>query len=43
MMLKGTSVPQGTIETLGFWSRTRLSDCHDSSIVPQSLESEGGI
>jgi hypothetical protein len=33
---KDPSVPQaqGTIETLGFWSRTPLSDCHHWSIVP---------
>jgi hypothetical protein len=27
MMQKGPSVPAGTIETFGFWSRTPLSDC----------------
>ena len=27
-------VPQGTIETFGFWSRTPLSDCPHWSIVP---------
>jgi hypothetical protein len=26
----------GTIETLGFWFRTRLSDCQHSSIVPSA-------
>jgi hypothetical protein len=36
MKQKDTSVPSasGTIETFGFWSRTRLSDCQHSSIVP---------
>jgi hypothetical protein len=24
---KDTCVPRGTIETIGFWSRTRLSEC----------------
>jgi hypothetical protein len=31
--------PAGTIETLGFWFRTRLSDCQHSSIVPSGTES----
>jgi hypothetical protein len=31
---KNRSVPSGTIETVGFWSRARLSDCQHSSIVP---------
>jgi hypothetical protein len=31
---KNRSVPSGTIEMLGFWFRTRLSDCQHSSIVP---------
>jgi hypothetical protein len=30
MMKKDTSVPLGTIETLGFWSRIPLSDCQPS-------------
>jgi hypothetical protein len=34
MKQKDTSVPRGTIETIGFWSRTRLSDCQHPSIVP---------
>jgi hypothetical protein len=36
MMQKDTSVPHahGTIETFGFESRVRLSDCQHSSIVP---------
>jgi hypothetical protein len=34
MKQKGMSVPQGTIETFGFWSRTRLGDCQHPSIVP---------
>ena len=32
-------VPQGTKETLGFWFRTRLSDCQHSSIVPSGTDS----
>src|SRR6266404_8869528 len=39
MMQKDTSVPSGTIETLGSWSRTRLSDCQHSSIVPSGTDS----
>jgi hypothetical protein len=36
MVQKDTSVPQGhgMIETLGFWSRTPLSDRQHWSIVP---------
>ena len=34
MKQKGMSVPQGTIETFGFWSPTRLGDCQHPSIVP---------
>jgi hypothetical protein len=34
MKQKGMSVPQGTIETFGFWSPTRLGDCQHRSIVP---------
>ena len=34
MVQKDMSVPQGTIETLGFWSRTPLSDYRHWSIVP---------
>jgi hypothetical protein len=30
--------PVGTIETLGFWFRTRLSDCQHSSIVPSGTD-----
>ena len=36
---KGVSVPQGTIETFGFWSRTRLGDCWHPSIVPSGTNS----
>jgi len=36
---KGKSVPQGTIETLGFWSRTWFSDYQHSSIVPSGTNS----
>jgi len=36
---KNRSVPSGTIETLGFWSCTRLSDCQHSSIVPFGTDS----
>ena len=41
MKQKDKSVPSasGTIETLGFWSRTRLSDCQHSSIVPSGTDS----
>jgi hypothetical protein len=39
MKQKDTSVPKGTIETLGFWSRTRLSDCQHLSIVPSGTDS----
>jgi len=28
--------PVGTIEALGLWSRTRLSDCQHLSIVPSA-------
>ena len=34
MKQKEMSVPQGTIETFGFWSPTRLGDCQHWSIVP---------
>jgi hypothetical protein len=34
MMQKDRSVPVGTIESLGVWSRTPLSDCLHRSIVP---------
>jgi hypothetical protein len=37
MMKKGPSVPAGTIETFGFWSRTLLSVCQHWSIVPSLL------
>jgi hypothetical protein len=30
--------PAGTIETLGFWFRARLSDCQHLSIVPSRTE-----
>jgi hypothetical protein len=33
------SVPQGTIETFGFWSPTRLCDCQHPSIVPSGTDS----
>jgi hypothetical protein len=36
---KGMSVPQGTIETFGFWSPTRLCDCQHPSIVPYGTDS----
>jgi hypothetical protein len=36
---KGMSVPQGTIETFGFWSPTRLCDCQHPSIVPSGTDS----
>ena len=39
MMQKDTSVPGGTIETFGFWSRTPLSDCPawvDRPVPPSS-------
>jgi hypothetical protein len=39
MKQKDTSVPRGTIETIGFWSRTRLSDCQHPSIVPTGTDS----
>jgi hypothetical protein len=38
MMQKDPSVPQGTIETFGFWSRTPLSDCHHWSIVASGTD-----
>jgi hypothetical protein len=38
MMQKGPSVPAGTIETFGFWSRTPLSDCQHWSIVPSGTD-----
>jgi hypothetical protein len=38
MMQKGPSVPAGTIETFGFWSRTPLSDCQHPSIVPSGTD-----
>jgi hypothetical protein len=38
MVQKDTSVPQGTIETLGFWFRTPLSDCQHWSIVPSGTD-----
>jgi hypothetical protein len=34
MMQKDRSVPLGTIESLGVWSRMPLSDCQHRSIVP---------
>jgi hypothetical protein len=37
-MQKGPSVPAGTIETFGFWSRTPLSDCQHWSIVPSGTD-----
>jgi len=36
---KSRSVPSGTIEMLGFWSCTRLSDCQHSPIVPSGTDS----
>ena len=41
MKQKGMSVPQaqGTIETFGFWSPTRLGDCQHPSIVPSGTDS----
>src|SRR5260221_9144563 len=36
---KDTSVPQGTIETFGFWSRIPLSACQHWSIVPSGTDS----
>jgi hypothetical protein len=39
MMQKDRSVPVGTIESLGVWSRTPLSDCRHWSIVPSGTES----
>ncbi len=39
MKQKEMSVPQGTIETFGFWSRTRLGDCRHLSIVPSGTDS----
>jgi hypothetical protein len=38
MMQKGPSVPAGTIETFGFWSRMPLSDCQHWSIVPSRTD-----
>jgi hypothetical protein len=38
MMQKDTSVPRGTIETFGFWSRTPLNDCQHWSIVPSGTD-----
>jgi len=35
---KDTSVPRGTIETIGFRSCTRLSDCQHPSIVPSGTD-----
>jgi hypothetical protein len=35
---KDPSVPQGTIETFGFWSRTPLNNCHHWSIVPSGTD-----
>ena len=37
-MQKDASVPQGTIETFGFWSRTPLSDWEHWSIVPSGTD-----
>ena len=39
MKQKEMSVPQGTIETFGFRSRTRLGDCQHLSIVPSGTDS----
>jgi hypothetical protein len=39
MMQKDRSVPLGTIETFGVWSRTLLSDCQRWSIVPSGTDS----
>jgi len=39
MKQKDTSVPRGTIETIGFWSRTRLNYCQHPSIVPFGTDS----
>jgi hypothetical protein len=39
MMQKDRSVPLGTIETFGVWSRTLLSDCQHWSIVPSGTDS----
>ena len=39
MKQKGMSVPQGTIETFGFWSPTWLGDCQHPSIVPSGTDS----
>src|SRR6266446_5968299 len=38
MIQKDTSVPRGTIETFGFESRMRLSDCQHWSIVPSGTD-----
>jgi len=35
---KDTFVPEGTLETLSFWSRTRLSDYQRCSIVPSGTD-----
>jgi hypothetical protein len=37
-MQKDASVPRGTIETFGFWSRMPLSDCQHWSIVPSGTD-----
>ena len=39
MKQKGMSVPQGTIETFGFWSPTWLGDYQHPSIVPSGTDS----
>jgi hypothetical protein len=38
-MQKDRSVPVGTIESLGVWSRMPLSDCLHRSIVPSGTDS----
>ena len=38
MKQKEMSVPQGTIETFGFWPRTRLGDCQHPSIGPSGTD-----
>jgi hypothetical protein len=35
---KRHAVPDGTIETFGFWARTPLSDCQHWSIVPSGTD-----
>jgi hypothetical protein len=40
---KDTSVSEGTIETLSFWFRTRLSDCHHCSIVPSASGTDSSL